>query len=251
MAKFTSGQKLFPICPEEAEDSDIGKLTDYPIGIDWATLFKWYFRVKTWKAEFSYNFTASGSTADVSASISVPSPIDVITTTNIDSESNFTCTTPFISGVLPSIYEYQEDTSDDGFVSAVINTLGPPTITLFGTKILYKDGLFYPFYRIGLSTQAIVGGTSGDGNIDTQAILFSAPNVSGTIPIDIAIEIDGEVGALQWSYAKSVFNEGDASSDVSLNITNLKLTPEEYWTYDDYYDGTTGDILIDPWSYQP
>lgn len=259
MAAFTSGAKIFAICPEEAEESDIGKLTFYPIGVDWETLFKWYFRVKTWKAEYSYNFNASVTVNGTSANVTAPSPSSVDSTTNVEDESQFTCKTPAIRNQLDSIEEDDSNESPDAIVNANITSLSGGAISQFLTfKTLYIGDTFYPYLRIQFNIATLAAGSGSDGTANANAILYSTPNVS-TDPeysqVDIPIEIDGEIGVIQWTYYKTVFNEGDATSDVNLIITNLKLTPEEYWEYDfgegPMYDSTNGDVLIDPWSYQP
>jgi len=254
MAAFTSGPKIFPICPEEAEESDVGKLTFYPIGVDWATLFKWYFRVKTWEGELDITFNASASQADVSASVTAPSPITQDTTSNMEDETDFSCTTPIIVFQSGAISEYQEDSSEEAIVSASLASSGCRLI-LFAFKTFYQNDTYYPYIRIDFNSSGNAGGFPTSSN--TFVNYFSTPNVPipDSTQVDVPVEIDGIMGVVQWTYQKSSYNDVGASSDVNLIINNIKLTPKEYWEYDPgdgaYYDSTDGSELRDPWSYQP
>lgn len=254
MARFTSGPKPFPLCIEEVDSSQVGKLTYYPIGVDWATLFKWYFRVKKWKAEFTYSFTGSVSVGDASASAAAPSPIEADSTTNIEDETQFSCKTPIITNQLPLIYEYDYDSTEEAFAEAVVASQGANPYTLFisNTKIRKVGSLYYPFFRVGFNTWVRLYGGSSDGAVIIEKMILAGPNSLPGDPlatqIDVPVEIDGETGLFQWTYYQDVFIDGSASASADLNITNLKLTPEEYWSYDGIYDTDDGSELIDPFS---
>lgn len=253
MAGFSFYQ-LFKDPVPEVTSSDVGPDTQYPIGLDLDTIFKWYYRVKKWRFDFEYVCNASAIGTDSSASASLPgsATIDTVINPSLSNESYFSVAFP--RSEAGEIFDSNED-SDSGATSfSVAQTnyvSGFSSVLLLPNMRRYNDQ-YYPSVSAGIDlvAQAEVGNLSDFRTVGRGVSTL----YSSTFPLSIPWEIDGISFTQTGSYNDYSSGTGSGAS-VNCEIIKLSLTPIEYWPYNvpvfgNIYDPTTGAQNVDPFSVQ-
>lgn len=243
----------FPFCVPTVGSTDVGDGTNYPIGVDKETIFKWFYRVKKWQLTCEYTFdviATNGGTAQVSGNGPTTHPeLDI---NPVTVESDMSCKSQiFLWGDPPAIIADAFD----------IQTVGNATflyeLSLFflgaGTpSVVFYDDLFYPYFSAYVSI-------TGDALVNfgpRQIRSISASPSDWPTPLSIPYEIDGTTFSMTGS--TRLFNGGGGgpgSATATVTDIEIKINPIEFWEYDNGVDGpiwdsTTGAELQDPFSVQ-
>lgn len=255
----------FPFCIESS--TDVGFGTDYPIGVDYETIFKWYWRVKEWSISLnSSTQSASASSGSASASSSSVTPITGVLQATRPSglttvETQLVCGQNYFvlqSPVSNEDYDPQSSDDDDyfyaaeSFTSAFINDA--ILFDSFGDRIRTNSGLYYPLFLIDFSIEASGFWSrtpkNGDpGNSGYEVKGFNEGSGSGTIDLTV----DGETTSFRCVQSSDSQTDTGGTASSSLTGVTISLTPTAYWPYNpgsggDIWDSSTGAQLRDPFS---
>lgn len=251
----------FPVCFEEVDASMIGPNTYYPVGIDWATLFKWWYRAKVWEIKFTVTATASASNSDSSASVSGFSEItrDFILNPTITDESYYTCKVPNSNTGSISAFDEDDDIGVDSTSNAFIEISALTNFNIFANSsepVYYHDGQYYPNILSSLIIRATAGTFDGDGSASSVKTLFyNAVAVPPDISLTTPFTIDGITSEVESFMQQEDIDDG-GTAITSISIGSIVISIKEYWPYDPgdgggpIWDSSTGDQLRSPSSVQ-
>lgn len=259
---FISTFRPFPICFQETTPDMVGKKTNYPIGVDKDTIFKWWYRARKWKSEMDFDLesmaSVTGESASASASLSGISPITQSINSILASESNLVCSSPFYYFSMGPFENSQTDSQPEAVATAQVYTSSIQFTLEFAATRTIGD-VYYP--RIEIYTYLYANGQAGsnEGVVDCVSALSSNPFL-GTpdefnYPVDVNFSIDGQPFVLEFSYNSLRFTDGTGSYSDTVQINRIAFTIDEYWAYNpgsggDVYNTSTGSTLRDPFSIQ-
>lgn len=257
MAGFSSYRVFRDTIPEVTSGS-VGPTTAYPIGVDYETIFKWYYRVREWDVSIDYiaNGSASGPSSSASTTLPSPSAGILIKSPSFTDESYF-------STLLPTSYGTPtEDNASDIDVgssetslsfSNFLNAGFGPIIEIMQTPnpIVRIGDIYYPRMKCDLYVNANAG--VGISRGENKTIYVDRPSEL-PIPLSIPWTVDSESFNKTGSYEANS-SPGPGSASVTVEVNQITITPSKYWTYNvsgvgDIWDEDTGDQLIDPFSVQ-
>lgn len=264
-------------CIVDAEEGEVGLDTEFPFGISLATLFKWKYRVKTWKmtvdftaSSASASATASGSGGSVSASASLSGELSEETSSagSIVSERSFACFIPSHSTGFDAP-RTDSDFNESGVVGDSVSAFAEVSLEMHASlsisfdQIKKFDGLYYPRISIlaDIFRRAVADGVNREDdedifghavaeNVGETDTLFTmselAPTGTASITLDgVAFDIllwHSDAGIVDFNLPPGC----TASASVSGGVPSVTIAPAEYWTWDPsdgngpYYNTTTG-----------
>lgn len=254
MARFISGPRLLPTyCIEEKTSDDVGKDTDYPIGLTYDQWFENYFRVKDWNLEIQYTMSGNCSAGDANASTSIAGPTGSFSTSILSSEKSFSCIYNVSGALADNNSGSVTDSTDEAFASVALSATFNTSPVNYNFYSCYKvDDLFYPKFLFSFMLTGLANGGSDSGFPFFEATLvpwvrWNFPNPLYT-PYDIPLDLNGVTGTREGTLYLGNSSEGSGSAIVDITMSMIKLTPKSYWSYDGIWDTTTGAQILNPFN---
>lgn len=270
MAGFSSYLLFLGNSIPEVSSSDVGPDTKYPIGVDFETIFKWYYRVRVWIVVVDFDASAATTLTTSSINISLLSPTNGFTFL----PSGFT-TEAYFSTILPTgltaLTQQSASDADSGAGSSCNGSCDLINAT-FGseTRLFFKDVATEPIVRVGslyypstqcdmVLTSSILANQDPGSNATsrTRVVYLNRPTAAATV-VGIPWEIDGESFTKNGSYNDNTTTAGASPPAVTVTADFQKVTwtPSQYWEYDPgdgggpIWDSVTGAELRSPFSVQ-
>lgn len=259
MAGFSSYRVFRDVVPEVTSDL-VGPNTAYPIGVDYETIFKWYYRVKEWSVSIDFICDASASGPDTSATTALTSPSTgtLFKSISFTDESYFSTLIPTSSGTPTEQNDADIDPgslSNSQAFSNFINAGFGPIVQIMHTPnpIVRIGAVYYPRLKCDLYVNAAASVEYEGVRGENKTIYVDRPTELGS-EISILWQLDSESFNKTGSFDENSFPGGGTAS-VTVNVTQITITPSKYWTYNvtgvgDIWDEDTGDQLVNPFSVQ-
>lgn len=226
---------LFPFCVNELDSPSVDPFrTHYPFGISLEKALKWYWRVKTWRVQGSFEFTDFSPPFTFNSLIDIELPASTIftnvstnaleepVTPSVENEKDLVCSKPtqitLRGGLSPFGGTYRQ----------IAMLLFSPAVVAAPNQIIKVADLYYPQVSLTYEDTQILS----PFEYYIGARIASWDSFFG-VPVGI-VEMDGETATLY----------GNRSMTGSMNIQAT-----EYWPYDPndgggpIYDSTTGQQL--------
>ncbi len=237
--------------------SDVGPGTDYPVGLTFDEMMKWFWRTKDWSVNFAADIQAlrgtylygpsdymSDSKSGLLGISTLNSNFQSFTSDPRTSEADlgvgqlfsyhpdlstdFTC---FDSGTV-TCSRTVDNTSENSVFGDFRISASPVLSTNYGgsTNVIHNGNLYYP----NLTVDATPNGTDSDVMTSKTCFLCApSPNGFGT-------------SELTQTFANHSLTFYYPGKYEIVNDYNFNVTPKSYWTYNGKYDPTTGDPVPNP-----
>lgn len=259
MAGFTF-YKQFKDPIEEVTASDVGPKTVFPVGVDYETVFKWYYRVKVWEFTVVINLSTSVTSTDSAATATLPGPINEDThleLVSFTSEARFSVDYPvsIVDDLADS--DHQEDIGANSSSIADVSYSTSFTSLRFLHNVVTYDELYYPGFIMAMDMSANGQFFAVDG-FKTKGRAVSSQYFGETGMTTVPVTIDGINFDVNWFGEDGEGGESTLGSiTVNCDFVSITLNPKEYWPYNPgdgggpVWDQDSGIQLRDPFSVQP